>query len=77
MINIQKVCMVLTMHFMWFLWILQQRATFAIYYINRFGFVTEVERFTAQLLWTHTHTQTHTHTHTHTHRVADSGFEFQ
>ena len=57
MINIQEVCMVLTMHFMWFLWILQQTATFAIYCINRFGFVTEVERFNTQLLWTHTHTR--------------------
>ena len=37
-----------------FLWILQQTATVAIYCINRVGFVTEVERFTAQLLWTHT-----------------------
>ena len=40
-----------------FLWILQQIASFPICYINRVGFVTEVERFTAQLLWTHTHTQ--------------------
>jgi hypothetical protein len=48
--NIQKVCMVLTMHFMFFLWILRRTATFAIYCVNILSFVNEVETFTAQLL---------------------------
>jgi hypothetical protein len=49
-INIQKVWMVLTMHFMYLLWTLQQTATFAIKSINILGFIIQVVVVTVSAL---------------------------